>query len=251
MEMFGYYTLAHVMAMTLYRFIGPVFSAVYPRFTNLVALQKEQELKTLYHMSAQLVSVLVLPTAIVVALFSKEILLLWTQNPMTAGKSYLLVSILVIGTALNGIMNIPYALQLASGWTRLAFWVNLISVLVLVPLMIFLAKYFGALGAASVWVILNGGYVLFAVQIMHRRLLPTEKWRWYLQDVGLPLGASFLVAGLFRITVSPPPNDIMAFAYLFFVSAITLSVSAAAAQTTRNWVQTKFSTWRNFHAVKS
>ncbi len=85
--------------------------------------------------------------------------MLWTQSPVTAEHTHLLVSILVMGTAFNGLMNIPYALQLAFGWTRLAFLVNLVSVLLLVPLMIVLTKWYGAVGAASVWVILNVGYM--------------------------------------------------------------------------------------------
>ncbi len=69
LEMFGYYTLASVVAMNLDRFVGPVFSATYPRLTNLVALGATEEITRLYHKSAQLVSVLVLPAALVVALF--------------------------------------------------------------------------------------------------------------------------------------------------------------------------------------
>ena len=38
LEMFGYYTLAGVAAASLYRFIYPIVTAIYPRFTQLVAL---------------------------------------------------------------------------------------------------------------------------------------------------------------------------------------------------------------------
>jgi len=57
LTMFGYYTLAGVVAMTLYRFVGPVFSATYPRLTNLVALGVTDDIISLYHKSAQLMSV--------------------------------------------------------------------------------------------------------------------------------------------------------------------------------------------------
>ncbi len=45
LEMFGYYTLAGVFAMSLYRLIGPVFSAIYPRFTQFVSLGNHDGLK--------------------------------------------------------------------------------------------------------------------------------------------------------------------------------------------------------------
>lgn len=231
LEMFGYYTLASVVAMNLGRFVRPVFSATYPQLTNLVALGATEEVTRLYHKSAQLVSVLVLPAALVVALFSKEILLLWTQRPEIAGHTHVLVSILIMGTAVNGLMHIPYALQLASGWTRLAFLGNVVSVLLLVPLIIVLTKWYGAVGAASVWVILNVGYMFISLPIMHRRLLPTEKWRWYFEDVGRPLFAAVVVAviGRFIIRSGWPPLLLMVIS-IGIVSGATLLASAYAAK---------------------
>jgi O-antigen/teichoic acid export membrane protein len=229
LEMFGYYALASVVAMTLYRFVGPVFSATYPRLTNLMALGATEEITRLYHKSAQLVSVLVLPAALVVALFSKEILLLWTQNPLTAEHTHLLVSILITGTAIHCLMHIPYALQLASGWTRLSFFVNLVSVLILVPLMIVLTKWYGAIGAASVWLILNVGYMFISLPIMHRRLLPTEKWRWYFEDVGRPLFAALVVAVIGRCIIRSDWSPLLLLVSLGMVSGATLLASACAA----------------------
>ena len=240
LEMFGYYTLASVVAMTLYRFISPVFSATYPRMTNLVTLVATEEIATLYHKSSQLVSVLVLPAAMVVAFFSKEILLLWTQNPATADHTHLLVSILVMGTAFNGLMNIPYALQLAYGWTRLAFFVNVVSVLLLLPLMIVLTMMFGAVGAASVWVILNGGYIIITIQIMHRRILPEEKWQWYREDIGIPFVVALVVAGGFRSIVPIPEQQLFQIFYLVLVSCLTLGLTAMATTVTRNWIRNNY-----------
>lgn len=248
LEMFGYYTLASVVAMTLYRFSGPVFSATYPRLTNLVALGATEEIKGLYHDAAQFVSVTVFPAAVVVALFSEEILLLWTRSPVTVGNTHLLVSVLVAGTAINGILNIPYALQLAYGWTRLAFLGNLVSVLLLAPLIIALTKRYGALGAASVWVILNVGYILVSIPILHRRFLPAEKWRWYSMDVGLPLGVALLVAGAFRL-ILPMPMDHSTLGFnIVMISAITLGATALATPVTRVWMQSRISMWKAFNA---
>ena len=229
LEMFGYYILANVVAMTLYRFARPVFSATYPKLTNLVELGAREEIIRLYHKSAQLVSVLVLPAAVVVALFSKEILLLWTRSPVTAEHTHVLVSILIMGTAFNGLMNIPYALQLASGWTRLTFYINLVSVLILVPLMIMLTRWYGAVGAASVWVILNAGYIVIGIQLMHRRLLPTEKWRWYLTDVGRPLLAAVVVSLIGRCIIRSDWHPLLLMISLGVLSGVTLLASALNA----------------------
>jgi len=60
-----------------------------------------------------------LPISTFISLFSYEILLLWTQSALTAGKTYVLASILVWGTALSGLVNMPYKLQWAYGWTKI------------------------------------------------------------------------------------------------------------------------------------
>lgn len=239
LEMFGYYTLAGVVAMSLYRLIGPVFSATYPRFTQLVSLADQAGLKHLYHKSCQFMSVLILPVTVVVAMFSYEILLIWTQNPVMAEKSHLLVRILICGTALNGLMNVPYGLQLANGWTRLALFTNLIAVIMLAPMIIFMTRQYGALGGASVWIILNGGYVLISIHFMHRRLLPREKWRWYWQDVSLPLVASLSVAGLGRLFIGNQTSQCVMILYLCIVSCSTLVITAMTTPTTRTWLFNK------------
>jgi len=199
LETFGYYNLASAVAMALYRLIGPVFASAFPLLTRLYELKQEEELAKVYHKSAQLITVLTLPAAVVISFFSKELLLLWSRDPLTVENSALLVSVLVIGTAFNGLMNIPYALQLAAGWTRLNFLVNLASVLVSVPFTILLTQWIGALGAAWNWVLVNGAYILVTIPVMHRRLLKKEMGTWYFRDVLWPLAGVLGVVGAARL----------------------------------------------------
>ena len=133
LEKFGYYTLAAVVASSLYLVVAPIFTAVFPRFTQLVVTGDDAALCTLYHQSCQFVSVLLLPVALVIAFFAREILQVWTRNPAVVENAHRVVSLLVIGTALNGLMNVPYALQLANGWTRLALYQNIVAVALLIP----------------------------------------------------------------------------------------------------------------------
>jgi len=230
LEIFGYYSLAGVVAMTLYRFVGPVLEATYPQLTNLVALgASEAKIAEMYHKSAQLVSVLILPTALVVALFSQEIMLLWTHSPVTAQRTHLLVSILVIGAALNSILNIPSSLQWAYGWTRLTFLVYVVSALLLAPLMIICTKGYGSVGAATVWAMLCCGNVFIVMHYMHRRLLRHEKWRWYVEDVGRPLFASIIVAGLGRLIIRSDWSPLLLILSLGMVSGGTLLAAACVS----------------------
>jgi O-antigen/teichoic acid export membrane protein len=220
--------------MSLGRLFAPVFFSIYPQFTQLVSLDDQDGLKRLYHKSCQFMSVLILPFAIVVALFSYEIILLWTQSPITAEKTHLLASILICGTAFNGLMNPPYALQLAFGWTKLSVLKNIIAVILLVPLIIIMAMRYGATGAASVWLFLNIGYVFFEIPTMHRRLLRKEKWRWYWQDVTVPLVAGLSIAVLGRLIFNRTSSQFMMLLYLMIISVLTVGITLISVPTMRS-----------------
>jgi O-antigen/teichoic acid export membrane protein len=236
LETFGYYSLASMIAMSLNRLSGSVFLGIYPRFTQLVSIKDEERLIRLYHQSSQLMSVLILPVAVIIALFSYEIIFLWTRNAATAENSHLLVSILICGTAINGLMNIPYALQLAFSWTRLSFYKTLIAVILLVPLIIYMTTHYGTIGAASVWLVLNIGMFFFEIPIMHQRILRREKWRWYWQDVCVPLVVCFLISGLGRLLMNRPMSQFITALYLIIISVLTLAIAAITTSITRTWL---------------
>lgn len=236
LEMFGYYMLASVVAMSLSRFFAPVIFSIYPKFTQLVSINDQAGLKQLYHKSCQFVAVLTLPVAIVTALFSYEVILLWTQNPATAEKTYLILSILICGTAINVLMGLPYVLQLAFGWTKLSLLKAVIAVILLTPLIIYMTALYGATGAAISWLVLNIGLFFIEIPIMHLQLLRAEKWRWYLQDVGIPLMTCIIVAGLGRIFLNEPISQYMLLPYLIIISVLTFGISAIITPTTKSWL---------------
>jgi hypothetical protein len=133
-------------------------------------------------------------------------------------------------------MHIPYALQLAFGWTRLSFFKNVIAVFLLVPLIIYMAAHYGAVGVACVWLILNVGYVFFEIPIMHSRLLHKEKWRWYWYDVCFPLVVCSSIAGLGRLLMNGPMSQFMMLLYLIIISVLTLGITVITIPTTRTWL---------------
>jgi len=236
LETFGYYTLASLIATSLIRIAWPVYTGLYPRFTQLVSLADHAGLKEIYHKSCQLMSVLILPVAVVVSLFAYELVFLWTQDAGVAQKTHILVALLVCGTALNSLLLVPHALQLAFGWTRLQFFKNVLSVAVLVPAIVYLTRLYGALGAAAVWVAVNAGAVFLEPPMMHARLLRGEISKWYAQDVFVPFLVAFLVAGAGKIFMPEGMSKWMLFIYLLVISCATLAATAWATPTTRDWL---------------
>jgi len=117
---FGYYTFAAMVAAVLYRLITPVFTAYYPHLTELISKDDQKGLVRTYHQGCQFMAAAIFPSTLTLAFFSKEVLSLWVRDPGVIAHASLLVSLLVIGNTLHGLMHLPYALQLAHGWTKLS-----------------------------------------------------------------------------------------------------------------------------------
>lgn len=187
LEAFGYYALASTIVLAISLLVSPVSQAFYPEFCGCVARADTPALAGTYHRSAQLVTVLAAPTALTLIFFSERIMTLWTGDRAIVHEVAPLLTLLSVGSLLNGFMVTPYMLTLAYGWPGYAVRVNSVAVVILVPAIAWATLHYEAQGAAWAWVLLNAGYVLFGIRYLHSRLLPSEMWRWYRYDVGQPL----------------------------------------------------------------
>src|SRR5208283_4611838 len=169
----------------------------------------------------------------VLILFSERVLLLWTGDATLSAHVAPLLRLLALGTLLHGLMWVPYQMQLANGWTNLSIRMNMVAVAILIPLLLYAVPLFGAIGAAAIWVALNLSYVIFDIQLMHRRLMPEERTRWYVQDVGVPLGCAFVIAELGRITLPGGTARLQSSLELAALSLFVVSASAASAPVVR------------------
>jgi O-antigen/teichoic acid export membrane protein len=184
---FGRYILASMVSGSIYLLAVPVFNAMYPRFSALVAAGNEERLGELYRLGTRFLAVVVFPFALVLAVFPDRLVALWTGNAALAVAVSPVVSLLVAGSALHAMMYFPYALQLASGLPRLSLQINLILIALMVPLTIVLTLLYAEIGAARAWLLLHVFYLLFGTWMTHRRLLRGLASRWLLVDIGLPL----------------------------------------------------------------
>ena len=140
----------------------------------------------------------------------------WTGNQHIADNTAPIAALLIIGTAFHCTGFLPYAAQLAYGWTSLAFWTNVTYVPVTSVLFIVLTKRFGGAGAASVWLLITTGSG--CTNPAHvSQILRSEARQWYVIDIGVPLGACSLTAGLLVSVIGPTTTRVGA--------ALTVSVA--------------------------
>jgi O-antigen/teichoic acid export membrane protein len=197
LEDLGRYNLAGLATRVLYLFLFPVFSSIYPRLSAMVASEQTASIIDFYKTGTRMLLAVVFPMAAFVAVFSTEIFYLWTRDLAVATSIHWVVTLLLIGTAMNGAMHFPYALQLAYGKSQLPAMINSVLIAVFIPLVIVLSLRYGILGGAAAWAILNTAYLFLGTWLTHRSILQGIATRWMLQDVGIPLALAlvFVVAG--------------------------------------------------------
>lgn len=241
LESFGYYALAWTVAAALSMLLAPITTAVYPRMVALVSTGDERAQAGLYHLSAQLVTVALVPAALVLSVHAQGILFAWSGDPQLAAHTAPLLSVLAVGTLLNSMMHMPYNLQLAHGWTGLALRMNLVAVALLVPAIFWLVPQHGAIAAAWIWAALNASYVVVGAPLMFRRLLPGAQRSWYLQDMALPTAG--VLAALALTYALRPVGYADRWHWLYFLALCSLG-SLAAATILAPHVRRTLQSWR-------
>ena len=222
LESFGYYALASAVAGSLLMFIGPITAAYYPQFNKFIVINDTAGLHTAYHQSAQLVTVIVGSATVMLFFFSEKILVLWTSNPELSQRVAPIMGILALGTFLNCLMWVPYQIQLAYGWTSLTIIVNSFAVTILVPAIFVMVPIYGPIAAAWIWVLLNGSYCLIDAHFMYQRILKTEKWAWYLQDILIPLSVASAITFLAALIFPSHTEGVLSGTLLTLTSAMSI-----------------------------
>lgn len=230
LEDLGRYMLATMVAGALGIIINPLFNALFPRFSTLVATGETGRLESLYRASTRLLGAVLFPTTVFLHVGGEGLLGAWLRNPALAHSVAPVATLLAAGTALHGVMYVPYALQLAYGRTRLAFVSSAVFLLTLAPMMIVMTRRHGMLGGALSWVAAHVLNVAFGTWLTHRRLLEGMGRSWLLREVGIPLTISLAlgVAGreALRAAAWPPLATVAAAAGL---AALACGLTFAAS----------------------
>jgi O-antigen/teichoic acid export membrane protein len=224
---FAVYSVASMVSGAVRLLAQPIDLAVYPRLTQLYQTDDQAGLSELYHRATQYSVVVMGGLAVFLFAFGPEVLQMWTQNIELSARVSPVLRILVIGMLLNGLMNGPYYLQMAAGWTDLLVRTNVVMVVIFVPVVIASVLMFGLIGAATAWVLINIAYLAFVTRVMHRRLLRGEMLTWYGRDILEPV-AGAAVAGVLLRLLMPIQTGLLA-GYLTLALIGILAFSGLAA----------------------
>ena len=180
---FGYFAIIIVFATGITQLSGPISQAILPRMTALLANNEKQSMLNLYRQATQVMAVIIFPVTAIVALYSTELIYAWTGNIEAANWGGNILIWYALGNGVLSISAFQYYLQFAHGNLKLHVIFNFISAIIQIPLIIYTAIHFGALGVAIIWFTLRIITFFIWTPIVHQRFVPNIHFKWLLHDI--------------------------------------------------------------------
>jgi O-antigen/teichoic acid export membrane protein len=193
----GYYTLAYTATGPVAMIAASIDAAALPRFSRHLATGNTEALAATYQRTMHVLAFVAIWCSLPLIFFANQILMIWTRSPAVAASASGPLRLLAVAALLNAMYAMPYTLALADGRSRIALIVNVASTPLVIVVTYLAVSWDGIEGAAIVWPIVMGCFLLIYSRWIHRVLLPTA-FRSFLREM-LPYGAlAVLVFGVAR-----------------------------------------------------
>lgn len=233
LENYGYYSLAVIVASSLLIVSGPINSALLPRLANLNSIGHHEELLKLYGQATQLVAVVVLPVAMIMIFLGEELLLVWTGDELIAKHAWQILAMYAVGNTFMAFSALPYYLQFAKGDLRMHLFGNALFVVFMVPLIIWMAGLYGAIGAGFVWMLSNILYFILWIGLVHERFSKSLHLSWLkinIIPIFIPVLIVALIINSYIIEFSGKLIEVF---YIIFAGLILMIVAALSSSYVR------------------
>lgn len=195
LENLGYYTIAVSISQGLLVIVNPIATAILPRFTSFYSSNQMIEARKLFNLYSAIASILIFSFLGNLMFYSKEILWVWTGDLQLAGKIFMLIPIVAASYAFIALQVIPYHVAIANGHTKLNNMIGIISVFITIPGYWFGIKYYGAVGAATVFLIVQLFTLIIYVFFINKKFIQEKIFRIiYLKHMVLPFLVSSTIA---------------------------------------------------------
>ena len=227
LKRYGVFAIATVAAGGLGMLATPIGQVLLPRLTALKAKADEIEFRRIYRAGTTVIAALVTPAALMLGLFGREVMWVWTGDRAIAAEAAPILRWYAFGTGLQCFTAFSYFLQYAQGDLKLHVRGNAIFAAVLVPAITVAAYVYGPIGTGVVWFAANLFYVLAWTWIVHSRFAPGLHWKWLGRDILLVAAPAACLLVAARLSPWPwPASRLEDFAWL---AALGLGSVAASA----------------------
>ncbi len=223
----GYYTLALSISQVLIAIANPISIALLPKFTSEYSQGNNEKASLIFNKSSILVSILVFAVMANMSFFAKDLIWIWTGNLALADEAKIYLPVISLSMSMLALATLPYQLAIANGYTKLNNILGISSLLITIPGYFFATKYYGAMGAASVFcgvqIITTFTYLFFInKKFIKSNIITDIYWKQFI----LPFCVAGIVAFLFsKIPLLVDNNRIFSLIWIGIATFATLMIS--------------------------
>ena len=145
----AYYTVPFEVLVRVLVLPGALTAVMFPRFAAVMT-NDWPEAKRLYRRCLWVVTAVLLPICLTIAVGSKWAMALWLGQNF-AEHSSAVVSVMAMGLVLNGMAHVPFAAIQAAGDARTTALIHLLELAIYAPVLLVSIKAYGLIGAAIAW----------------------------------------------------------------------------------------------------
>ena len=183
---FGIYMLAFTLVSGVAILVAPVYNAVFPRFSQAVANRREDAAGELLMLGTIGLASYLFAVAAALVAFGDAVLRAWLGNAELARTAWPFLSLLAAGSAIHGVLHLPFALQIALGRPGLMLKIQLVLLALYLPLLMVLTSRWGVVGAAASWLLVHAAFLALSTAGLRisARFVPVA--HWLLRGVAVP-----------------------------------------------------------------
>ena len=221
----GAYNLATTLG-TLTMFVpNAVSAAVFATFTKEYTTQNHRNLQRHYFLYSKIVSIICTCMGSFIAVFSYELILVWTNNLTYASIIRDAAPFVIIANTLIGLQSVPYSLALSHGNTKINNVVGIVSLPVICITTYYAIKFFGLNGAGVAYFILMFLQTIIYVYWVTKKYTDENAIKFIAVYEMLPMCLSLLGAYCFKVAIRTVSQNTTIIALVGVVSGgIALSI---------------------------
>lgn len=231
LDIFGFYNLASslsqipvILATPLMLFVFPLFS----KFANETDNSTEHYLEDTFSKAYCLISMISTGVSILIFLYAKEILLLWTKNviPYTILNDIVFdLKMLIIGSFFLALQFPLYYLLISKGKTKYTIIQGVLQLCIGLPLLYFSSKNFGLKGVPFSWVFINFfSFIYLLIIVFKKKYIALSYTLFQYKTLMIPLISIVAVNVLFYILFLIKGEFFLFFAILGSLASVLCSI---------------------------
>ncbi len=226
-ETLGYYTLAASLSLATLSIIGPISVALLPRFTALYSKRASIEASQLFSKINLFVGVITFTIMANMLFFAEELIWIWTGNKELAVQASLYLPIMSLSYAMLSLQIFPFNIAIANGYTKLNNQLGIISLIITLPGYWFTTKYFGGIGAAIVFCVVQFSITVIYIYFIKKKFLKEISLKTlYINQMLFPFIVSLTIVYVISLfSINMIDDRIEALLWIGLSTAITFFIS--------------------------